>query len=184
MTIIPSDRINCTVVWLLQWLQVVALVYGSHGEQHCITTPIFLSNGNNTIQTQFEQMTIKVMLASNLNLSIPLSQHEDTIIPKYEVMQIPLSCYENLLYIKERLAICNRLLKRSLLFSYGQHDIEWGVPTVYMWPWWMWSIRPTSSIHLLPWWSKSWIESSMYSAMDRLRGSHQNKISHPLQLNV
>jgi hypothetical protein len=66
MTIIPLDIINCTVVEMS--LQVVALVYDSYGEQPSIKTTIFLSNGNNVIPPQFEQMTIKVMLASNLNL--------------------------------------------------------------------------------------------------------------------
>ena len=49
----------------------------------------------------------------------------------YKVMHTSLSCYGNLLYVKERLAIYYRdsLLKRSLRFSYGQHDIEWGSPT-------------------------------------------------------
>jgi hypothetical protein len=84
MTIIPLDIINCqcTVVELL--LKVIALVYDSYGEQHnCITTPIFLSNGNNVIPPQFEQMSTKVLLASNLNLVMLLSQHEDTMIPMF-----------------------------------------------------------------------------------------------------
>jgi hypothetical protein len=45
MTIMTLDLINCTVVELL--LQVVALIYDSYGEQHYITTPMFISNGNN-----------------------------------------------------------------------------------------------------------------------------------------
>jgi hypothetical protein len=69
------------------------------------------------------------MLVPNLNLSILLSEHADTMIPMYEIMQTPLSCYGNLLYVKERLAIYYSLLKRSLRFSYGQHDIEWDSPT-------------------------------------------------------
>ena len=69
------------------------------------------------------------MLVPNLNLSMLLSQHADTMIPMYEIMQTPLSCCGNLLYVKERLAIYYSLLKRSLRFSYGQHDIEWGSPT-------------------------------------------------------
>jgi hypothetical protein len=72
-------------------------------------------------------MTIKAMLVPNLNLSMLLSPHAVTMIPMYEIMQTPLSCYGNLLYVKERLAIYS-LLKRSLQFSYGQHDIEWGPP--------------------------------------------------------
>ncbi len=51
------------------------------------------------------------------------------MIPIYEIMQTPLSCYGNLLYVKERLAIYYSLLKRSIRFSYGQHNIEWGSPT-------------------------------------------------------
>jgi hypothetical protein len=74
-------------------------------------------------------MTLKVLLASNLNLSMPLSQHEDTMIPMSEIMQTPLSCYGDLLYLKELLAINYSLLKRSHWFSYGQHDIEWGPAT-------------------------------------------------------
>jgi hypothetical protein len=46
----------------------------------------------------------------------------------YEIMHTPLSCYGNLLYVKERLVIYYNLLKRSLRFSYGQHDIEWAPP--------------------------------------------------------
>jgi hypothetical protein len=126
MTIIPLAIINCTVVELL--LQVFALVYVSYGEKHCITTPIILRLGNNVIPPQILQMTIKAMLVPNPNLSMLLSQHVDTMIPMYEIMQTPLSCYGNLLYVKERLAIYYSLLKRSLWFSYGQHDIEWGLP--------------------------------------------------------
>ncbi len=47
----------------------------------------------------------------------------------YEIMQPSLSCYGDLLYVMERLTIYYSLLKRSLRFSYGQHDIEWGPPT-------------------------------------------------------
>ena len=75
------------------------------------------------------QMTIKAMLEPNLNLSMLLSQHADTMMPMYEIFRTPLSCYGNLLYVKERLDIYCSLLKRSLRFSYGQHDIEWGSPT-------------------------------------------------------
>jgi hypothetical protein len=49
MAIIPLAIINCTVVELL--LQGFALVYVSYGEQHCITTPIILSIGNNVFST-------------------------------------------------------------------------------------------------------------------------------------
>ncbi len=134
MAIIPLAIINCTVVELL--LQVFALGYVSYGEQHCITMPIFLNIGSNVIPPQLVQMTIKTMPVPDLNLSMlssqhvdTISQHADTMIPMYEIMQTPLSCYGNLLYAKERLAIYYSLLKRSLRFSYGQHDIEWGSPT-------------------------------------------------------
>ncbi len=72
-------------------------------------------------------MTTKEMLASNLKLSMLLSQDENTMIPIYEIKQTQLSCYENLLYVKERLASYYCLLQRSLQFSYGQH--EWGLST-------------------------------------------------------
>jgi hypothetical protein len=103
MTIIPLAIINCSVVELLR--QVFALVYVSFGEQHCIQSPKFLSIGNNVIPPQLLQMTTKVMLVPNLNLSMLLSQHADTMIPMYEIIQAPLICYGNLLYVKERLAI-------------------------------------------------------------------------------
>ncbi len=126
MTFIPLAIMitNCSVVELL--LQVVALVYGSYGEQHCITLPKFLSIGNNIIPPQLLQRTTKLMLAPNLNLPMLLSQYAETMIPTYEIMQTPsrLSCYGILLYVKERLAIYYSLLKRSLRFSYGQHYIE------------------------------------------------------------
>jgi hypothetical protein len=127
MTLIPIAITNCSVVELL--LQVFALVYGSYGERHCITLPKFLSIGNNMIPPQLLQRTTKVMLAPNLNLSMLLFQYAETMIPTYEIMQTPLSCYGNLLYVKERLAIYYSLLKRSLRFSYGQHYIEWNSPT-------------------------------------------------------
>ncbi len=105
-------------------LQVFALVYFSYGEQHCITSPVFLSIRNNLIPPQLLQITamVVVMRAPNLNVSMLFSQHAATMIPMYEVMQTPLSCYGNLLYFKQRLAIYYSLLKRSLRFSYGQHD--------------------------------------------------------------
>jgi hypothetical protein len=67
------------------------------------------------------------MLAFDLNLSLLLSQREDTIIPMYEIMQTQLSCYCHLQYknFKEPLAMYYSVLKRSLWHSYGQHDIEW-----------------------------------------------------------
>jgi hypothetical protein len=42
MTFIPLDITNCSVVELL--LQVFALVYGSYGERHCITSPNFFEH--------------------------------------------------------------------------------------------------------------------------------------------
>jgi hypothetical protein len=42
-----------------------------------------------------------------------------------ETMKIQLDSYEDLLWVQERLAIYYNMLKRSLLLSYGQHDIEW-----------------------------------------------------------
>ncbi len=83
MTIIPMAIINCSVVELL--LQVFALVYGSYGEQHCILSPKFLSIGNHVILRRLLRMTTKVMLVPNLNLSMLLSQHADTMIPMYEI---------------------------------------------------------------------------------------------------
>ncbi len=109
MTIIPLAIINCSVGELL--LQVFALVYGFYGEHHYITSPKFLGIRNNVIPQQLLQMTTKVMLVPNLNLSILLSQHADTMIPMYEIMQTPLICYGNLLYDKERLAIYYNLVK-------------------------------------------------------------------------
>ncbi len=40
-------------------------------------------------------------------------------------MKIPLGSYEDLLFVQVRLAIYYSMLERSLLLSYGQHDIEW-----------------------------------------------------------
>jgi hypothetical protein len=68
MTFIPLSITNYSVVELL--LQVFALVYGSYEERHCITSPNFLSIGNNIIPPQLLQSTTKVMLAPNLNLSM------------------------------------------------------------------------------------------------------------------
>ncbi len=106
-------------------LQVFALVYGSYGEQHCITLPKLLSIGNNIIPPQLLQRTTMLMLVPNLNLSMLLSQYAETMIPKYEIMQITLDSYEDLLFVQERLAIYYSMLERSLRLSYGQHDIEW-----------------------------------------------------------
>ncbi len=103
MTIIPLAITYCSVVELL--LQVLALVYGSYGEQHCITLPKLLSIGNIIIPPQLLQRTTMVMLVPNLNLSMLLSQYAETMIPTYEIMQIPLDSYEDLLFVQERLAI-------------------------------------------------------------------------------
>jgi hypothetical protein len=83
MTIIPLAIINCTVVELL--LQVFALVYVSYGEQHCITTPIYLSIGNNVIPPQLLQTTIKIMLVPNLNCQCFISscRNNDTHVLNY-----------------------------------------------------------------------------------------------------
>ncbi len=79
---------------------------------------VFVSEGSEVVKT--------TTLSFKLNqLEVLLSQHADTMIPMYEIMQTPLICYGNLLYVKERLAIYYSLLKRSLRFSCGQHDIEW-----------------------------------------------------------
>jgi hypothetical protein len=43
-----------------------------------------------------------------------------------------LSCFGNLPYVKERLAIYYSLLKRFLRFCYGQHDIKWCPPTAHV----------------------------------------------------
>ncbi len=42
-----------------------------------------------------------------------------------EAMKIPLGSYEELLFVQARRAIYYSMLERSLLLSYGQHDIEW-----------------------------------------------------------
>jgi hypothetical protein len=123
MTFIPLAITYCSVVELL--LQVFALVYGSYGEQHSIPSPFFLSIGNNMIPPQLLQRTTMVMLVPNLNLSMLLSQYAETMIPIYELVQIPLDSYEDLLFVQERLAIYYSMLERSLRLSYGQHDIEW-----------------------------------------------------------
>jgi hypothetical protein len=65
------------------------------------------------------------MLVPNLNLSMHLSQYAETMIPTYEIMQIPLDSYEDLLFVQERIAIYYSMLERSLRLSYGQHDIKW-----------------------------------------------------------
>jgi hypothetical protein len=92
MTIIPLAITYCSVVEML--LQVFALVYCSYGEQHCITSPKFLSIGNNIIPPQLLQRTTMVMLVPNLNLSMLLPQYAETMIPTYEIMQIPLDSYD------------------------------------------------------------------------------------------
>ncbi len=85
----------------------------------------FLSIGNNIITPQLLQRTTKAMLVPNLNVSMLLSQYVETMIPMYEIVQIPLDSYEDLLFVQERLAIYYSMLERSLRLSYGQHDIEW-----------------------------------------------------------
>ena len=84
-----------------------------------------------------------VMLVPNLNLSMLLSQYAETMIPIYEIVQIPLDSYEDLLpvIVQERLVIYYSMLERSLRLSYGQHDIKcvsaiYGTPVtpiIYNW---------------------------------------------------
>jgi hypothetical protein len=87
--------------------------------KQCNSTTISADDNQGNASAQFQLV----------NAFISACRYNDT---QYETMQTPLSCYGNLLYVKERLAIYYTLLKRSLLFSYGQHDchdIEWGPPT-------------------------------------------------------
>ncbi len=70
MTIIPLAITYCSVARVELLLQVFALVYGSYGEQHCITLHKYLSIGNNIIPPQLLQRTTMVMLVPNLNLSM------------------------------------------------------------------------------------------------------------------
>ncbi len=102
----------CTCVWFL-WR--TTLYYIAQ----------ILSIGNNIIPPQLLQRTTMVMLVPNLKLSILLSQYAETMIPTYEIMQIPLDSYEDLLFVQDSLAIYYSMLERSLRLSYGQHDIEW-----------------------------------------------------------
>ncbi len=122
-----------------------------------------------------------VMLVPNLNLSMLLSQYAETMIPTYEIMQTPLSCYGILQHVKERLAIYCSLLKRSLRFSYGQHYIEWDSPTAL-------NVTRTNEMRK----ADNEHSPAMIEVMNRikyafchgpLRGKYK-KISHPLQLNV
>ncbi len=53
-----------------------------------------------------------------------ISQRTSLVKSMIEVMKIPLDCYEDLLFVQERLAIYYSMLERSLRLSYGQHDIE------------------------------------------------------------
>ncbi len=96
-------------------------------------------------------------------------------------MQTPLRCYVNLLYVKERLAINYSLLRRSLRFSYGQHDIEWGSPTV-LHVTRMKVMSKADNEHSL---AMIEVKNRIKYAFSHgpLRGKYK-KISHPLQLNV
>ncbi len=81
-----------------------------------------------------------------------------------------------LLYLKERLTNYHSLLKRSLRFSYGQHDIEWAPPTAL-------HVTVTNVTHTAD------IEHSlaMIEAMNRIKyvfGEKYKIKSHPLRLNV
>ncbi len=67
MTIIP---LGMTAQWSncpSRWCTCIWLNNVSYGERHFITTPIVFSNRSNVILPQFEQITIKLRLASNLN---------------------------------------------------------------------------------------------------------------------
>jgi hypothetical protein len=102
----------CTCVWFL-WR--TTLYYITHIFEHrkqCNSTAIFAGDnqGNASAKSQLD------------NAFISACGYNDT--------HVQLICYGNLLYVKERLTIYNSLLKRSLWFSYGQHNIEWGSPTV------------------------------------------------------
>jgi hypothetical protein len=54
-----------------------------------------------------------------------ISQRTSLVKSMIEAMKIPLDSYEDFLFVQERLAIYYSMLERSLLLSYGQHDIEW-----------------------------------------------------------
>ncbi len=87
-----------------------------------------MSNGNTVITPQFEQMTINENLT--FNLSMLDLQHEDKMTYRYEnrcnkIMQTPLSCYGNLLYVKMRPTYCS-LLEISEL-SYGPTASSWNL---------------------------------------------------------
>jgi hypothetical protein len=102
----------CTCVWFLWRTTLYSIAQ-------------FWSIGNNIIPPQLLQRTTMVMLVPNLNLSMLLSQHAETMIPMYEIVQIPLDSGEDLLFVQERLATYYSMLERSLRLSYGQLDIEW-----------------------------------------------------------
>jgi hypothetical protein len=54
-----------------------------------------------------------------------ISQRNSLVKSMIEVMKIPFDSHEDLLFVQEHLAIYYSMLERSLLLSYGQHDIEW-----------------------------------------------------------
>ncbi len=129
MTIIPLAITYCSVVELL--IQFFALVNGSYGEQHCITSPKFLSIGNNIIPPQLLQRTTMEMLVPNLNLSMLLSQYAETMIPTYEIMQIPLDSDEDLL---PSTTACWRDLCGFLTANTTSSGVSnYGAPIIYNW---------------------------------------------------
>jgi hypothetical protein len=98
----------CTCVWFL-WRTTLYYITQSfeHRKQYNSTAIIAEDNHGKA----------GAALVPNLNLSMLLSQYAETMIPTYDIMQSPLSCYGILLSVKERLAIYYSLLKRSLRFS-------------------------------------------------------------------
>ncbi len=102
-------------------------------------------------------------------------------------MQTLLSCHGNLWYVKESLNFYHSLPKWCLWPFNGQHDIEWGLPMALHVT--MVNVKHKADIQHSPanklLWVKSWIESSTYSAMDRLRRPQKYMIiSHQLHLNA
>ncbi len=85
MTIIPLALTNCiTAQWSNCYYKslhlYMFLMENNIVLQHSF---LFLSIRNKVIPPQLVQMTIKAMLEPNLNLSMHLLQHEDTMIPMY-----------------------------------------------------------------------------------------------------
>ncbi len=79
-----------------------------------------------------------VMLVPNLNLSMLLSQYAETMMPMYEIMQIPLDSYEDLLFVQERLAIYYCMLGEisAAFLRPTRHRVVsaiYGAPIIYNW---------------------------------------------------